>query len=154
MLSLLVKWTRKHFIMQSKQFLIVTFVVIIIAVLYLIVFNNLGSLASSFIMTILAMAWSAWIVIAILRGSDEVKSVATRFGLAFGGGIGIPVAILFVMVMLALPNVAEFIESAAALSKNSLPPAAVGFGLGVSFTALIVSFFFVVGTSVWWLLRR
>lgn len=106
------------------------------------------------IFTVLCLMWSAWTFISIFRGTDELKSAGIRYALAVASGIGLPLSIAFVMLMVATPDIQRVITSMAAFSRSGLSPAAVGFGLGVSFTFVLLCAVFAISHSVWWASKR
>lgn len=101
----------------------------------------------------LALSYCAWLTVRDLRGPDEVKSAAVSFGLIFGSGLGAAIAVMAVVLMLAMPGLADFITRIA-VSDNGLSPANVGFGYGVLFTVVAMMGCFAIGHSSWWLRRR
>ena len=106
------------------------------------------------IFTVLCLMWSAWTFISIFRGTDELKSASIRYALAVASGVGIPLSIAFVMLMVATPDIQRVITSMAAFSRSGLSPAAVGFVLGVSFTFVLLCAVFAISHSVWWASKR
>ncbi len=106
------------------------------------------------IFMVLCVAWSAWIFISIFRGTDELKSAGVRYGLAMASGVGVPLSLAFVALMIATPGVQGAITNIAALSKSGLSPPAIGFGLGVTFTVVVLCAVFAAGNWVWWVSKR
>ena len=104
------------------------------------------------IFTALCVTWAAWIFISIFRGPDELKSARLRYALAAASCVGVPVALAFVMLMIASPDIQSVIVSMTALSP--LSPAAAGFGLGVTFTLVVSCAVLVIANSVWWATKR
>jgi hypothetical protein len=105
------------------------------------------------VFTGLTLSYCAWLTARDLRGPDEVRSAAVRFGLIFGAGLGAAVSVMVVVLMLAMPGLAEFISRISA-SDGDLSPANVGFGYGVLFTVVAMMASFAVGYGGWWLSRR
>ena len=106
------------------------------------------------IFTVLCLMWSAWIFVSIFRGTDELKSAGIRYALAVASGVGLPLSIAFVMLMVAMPDIQRVITSIAASSRSGLSPAALGFGLGVSFTFFVLCAVFAISHSAWWASKR
>ncbi len=106
------------------------------------------------VFTGLALLYCGWLTARDLRGPDEVRSAAVRFGLIFGSGIGVAISVMAVVLMLAIPGWADFITRVATNSRNELSPANAGFGFGVLFTLVAMIVSFAVGHSGWWLRRR
>lgn len=100
--------------------------------------------------TVLCLMWAAWIITSIFRGTDELKSAGVRYALAAASGVGLPISIAFVMLLVAMPDIQGVITSIAVSSGSGLSPAAVGFALGVSFTFVVLCAVFAVSHSVWW----
>jgi len=134
----------------STRSQIVASIVIFLGVAYFWVFSP--PFFVNVIFVVLCVMWSAWIFISIFRGTDELKSAGVRYALAAASGIGAPLSIAFVMLMVASLDVQRGIASLAALSP--LSPAAAGFGLGVSFTVLVMCAVLVTANSVWWASKR
>ena len=67
-------------------------------------------------------------------------------------GVGVPLSLSFVMLMVAMPDIQRTIISVAA--KSPLPSAAAGFGLGVTFTIIMLCAIFAIGHAVWWASKR
>ena len=106
------------------------------------------------IFTVLCLMWSAWVFTSIFRGTDELKSAGIRYALAVASGVGLPLSIAFVMLMVAMPDIQHVVTSIAAFSRSGLSPAAVGFALGVSFTFIVLCAVFAISHSVWWASKR
>lgn len=106
------------------------------------------------IFMVLCVTWSAWIFLSIFRGSDELKSAGIRYGLAIASGVGVPLSLTFVMLMIATPGIQGAISNIASFSKSGLSPASTGFGLGVTFTVVVLCAVFVIGNWVWWASKR
>lgn len=106
------------------------------------------------IFTALCLLWSAWIIISIFRGTDELQSAGIRYALAVASGIGAPLSIALVMLMVAIPDVQRVITSVAAASRSGLSPATIGFALGVSSTFIVMCAVFAISHSVWWASKR
>lgn len=134
----------------STRSQIVASIVILLGVAYFWVFSP--PFFVNVIFVVLCVMWSAWIFISIFRGTDELKSAGIRYALAAASGIGAPLSIAFVMLMVASPDVQRGIASLTALSP--LSPAAAGFGLGVTFTVLVMCAILVTANSVWWASKR
>ena len=103
---------------------------------------------------VLCFMWSAWIFISIFRGTDELKSAGVRYGLAIASGVGVPLSLAFVMLMIATPGIQGAITNIATFSNSGLSPAAIGFGLGVTFTLVVSCAVFAIGNCVWWASKR
>ena len=134
----------------STRSQIVASIAILLGVAYFWVFSP--PFFVNVIFVVLCVMWSAWIFISIFRGTDELKSAGIRYALAAASGIGAPLSIAFVMLMVASPDVQRGIASLTALSP--LSPAAAGFGLGVTFTVLVMCAILVTANSVWWASKR
>ena len=106
------------------------------------------------VFTVLCIMWSAWILISVLRGPDELKSASIRYGLAIASGAGLPLAIAFVMLMVVTPGIQDAITNIVTFSKSGLSPAAIGFALGVTFTFFVLCAVFAIGHWVWWASKR
>ena len=106
------------------------------------------------IFAVVCFMWSAWIFISVFRGPDELKSAGVRYGLAIASGVGIPLCLAFVMLMIAAPDIQGAITNIATFSNSGLSPAAIGFGLGVTFTLVVSCVVFVIGNWVWWASKR
>lgn len=152
--SLLVIMLRILVMLKTKNFVVAGIVLIILSnATYHIIYETKDGL-QNLIWTSFCLLSGAWLVIRVLRGPDEVQSAGVRFSLAFGAGAGVPLTVVFVMIMRHTPPVAEVITSIAAFSNNELSPAAVGFGLGAVFTVLVVVFFFIASNIIWWSAQR
>lgn len=104
------------------------------------------------IFAILCVMWSAWILRSIFQGSDELKAASLRYALAAASGVGVPLSLALVMLMTAAPGIQQTIANMAAASP--LPPSAAGFGLGVTFTLVVMCTVVVIANSVWWASKR
>ena len=104
--------------------------------------------------TVLCLVWSASIFFSVFRGTDELKTAGIRYALAVASGVGVPLSIAFVMLMIAVPDVQQAITSIAASSRSGLSPAPVGFALGVSFTFATMCAIFALSHSLWWFSKR
>lgn len=104
--------------------------------------------------TTLCMAWSGWVFLSIFRGGDELQSASLRYSLAAASGVGVPVSIALVMLMVALPELQGAVTDIAAFSKSGLSPAAVGFALGIVFVVLVQSVVCAIGNWMWWASKR
>ena len=102
----------------------------------------------------LCIMWSALNFISIFRGTDELKSASVRYGLAAASGVGVPLCLIFVMLMTATPGIQDAITNMAAVSKSGLSPAAIGFAMGVTFTVVLLCIVLVIANSVWWASKR
>ena len=102
----------------------------------------------------LCVAYSACNFIAVFRGTDELKSASVRYGLAAASAFGVPLSLAFVMLMIATPGVQDAITTMAAASKSGMPPAAVGFAMGVTFTVIVLCILLVIANAVWWTSKR
>ena len=136
----------------STQSQIVVSIVAFLGAAYIWVFG--APFFATVIFTVLCLMWSARILISIFRGTDELKSAGIRYALAVASGVGVPLSIAFVMLMVAMPDIQRVITSIAASSRSGLSPAAVGFALGVSFTFILLCAVFAVSHSVWWASKR
>ena len=137
---------------MSTHSQIVASIVIFLGVVYIWVFD--APFFVTVIFGVLCVTWSAWIFISIFRGTDELKSASLRYALAMASGIGAPLSLAFVMLMVATPGVQGVVTSIAALSGSGLSPAAVGFGLGVTFNIILLCAVFIVSHTVWWTSKR
>ena len=131
---------------------IIVFVTAFLGAAYIWVFSVPFVVAAIF--TVLCLMWAAWVFISVFRGIDELQSAGVRHALAAASGIGLPLAIAAVMVMVAMPDLQRVITAMAASSNSGLAPAAVGFALGVSFTFMVLCAVFAVSHSVWWVSKR
>ncbi len=138
--------------LASTQSQIVVSIVAFLGAAYIWVFG--APFFATIIFTALCLMWSAWIFISIFRGTDELKSAGIRYALAVAGGVGVPLSIAFVALMVATPDIQRVITSIAASSRSGLSPAAVGFALGVSFTFMLLCAVFAISHSVWWASKR
>ena len=136
----------------STQSQIVASIVIFLGVAYIWVFEP--PFFVTVIFMVLCVTWSAWIFISIFRGTDELKSAGIRYGLAMASGVGVPLSLAFVVLMVATPGIQGTITSIATFSKSGLSPAAVGFGLGVTFTLIVSCAVFFIGNCMWWVSKR
>lgn len=136
----------------SAKSQIAAFIAIFLGVAFIWVFDPPFFVTVVFM--VLCLMWSAWVFISIFRGSDELKSAGIRYGLATASGVGVPVSLAFVTLMVATPGVQGAVTNIAMFSESGLSPAAVGFGLGVTFTVVVMCAVFVVGNWTWWVSRR
>lgn len=136
----------------SAQSQTVASIVIFLGVAFIWVFGPPFFVTAIFM--VLCVTWSAWIFLSIFRGTDELKSAGIRYGLAIASGIGVPLSLAFVTLMIATPGVQGAITHIATFSKSGLSPAAIGFGLGVTFTVVVLCAVFVIGHWMWWLSKR
>lgn len=127
-------------------------IVIMLGVTYIWVF------APPFFVTIifaaLCILWSAWTIISVLRGTDELQSASTRYALAIASGVGIPLSIVFVLLMISTPSVQDTITNIAMVGNSGLSQAAIGFGLGVTFTMVLQCVICVIASSTWWMSKQ
>lgn len=105
---------------------------------------------ANLIFTALCILWAAWILIAIFRGSDELQSASVRYGLAMASGIGVPIVIACVMLMILTPGLQGAITRISTFSGSGLSAAPLGFGMGVTFTVIVLCAVFAIGHWVWW----
>ena len=138
--------------LTSAQSQTVAFIVIFLGVAFIWGFTP--PFFVSVIFMALCIAWSASIFISIFRGTDELKSAGIRYALATASGVGVPLSLVFVMVMIATPGLQGAITHIATFSKSGLSPAATGFGLGVTFTVIVSCAVLVIANSVWWASKR
>lgn len=136
----------------STRSQIVASIVIFLGVAYLFAFD--APFIATVIFAVLCVVWSAWAFISIFRGSDELQSASIRYALAVASGIGVPLSLAFVMLMIATPGIQGVITSIAAFSKSGLSPAATGFALGVTFSLIMLCAVFAISQSVWWASKR
>ena len=136
----------------SAQSQIVASIVIFLGVAFIWVFDPPFFVTAIFM--ILCVTWSAWIFLSIFRGTDELKSAGVRYGLAIASGVGVPLSLACVMLMVATPGIQGAITNIATFSKSGLSPAAIGFGLGVTFAVVVLCAVFVIGHWVWWASKR
>ncbi len=136
----------------STKSQILASIVIFLGVAYIWVF------APPFFVTVIFMVlcvmWSAWIFISIFRGSDELKSASLRYALAAASGVGVPLTLAFVALMIATPDIQRVITSITAFSGSGLTPAAAGFGLGVTFSVIVLCAVFIMSHWTWWASKR
>ncbi|WP_153769577.1 hypothetical protein [Labrenzia sp. CE80] len=134
----------------SRRLQIVTYVICALGIAYIWVF------APPFFITVLfvvvCFTWSARLFIASFRNTDELQSASLRYALAAASGYGVPLAVGFVLLMIAVPDIQRAISSLAVLSN--LSPAAAGFGLGVSLTTVALCLTFAISQSIWWVSKR
>ncbi|MEM9633380.1 MAG: hypothetical protein AAGA50_18765 [Pseudomonadota bacterium] len=123
---------------------------IFLGVAYFLAFD--APFVANVIFVALCVMWSAWIFISIFRGTDEPKAAGVRYALAVASGVGAPLSLAFVMLMIATPDIQRAIASLAVSSGS--PPAAAGFGLGVSFTIIVLCTVLVISHSIWWASKR
>lgn len=100
----------------------------------------------------LCITWSAWIFVSIFKGSDELKSASLRYALAAASGVGVPLSLAFVMLMVATPAIQQAISNLA--SSSGLSPAAAGFGMGVTFMIILLCAVLIISHSIWWASKR
>ena len=136
----------------SAKSQIVAFIAIFLGVAIIWVFNPPVLVIAIFM--VLCFMWSGWTFISIFRGGDELKSASIRYGLATASGVGVPVSLAFVMLMIAAPDIQGAITNIAMFSQSGLSPAAVGFGMGVTFTMVVMCAVFLLGNWAWWASRR
>ncbi|MCV0424900.1 MAG: hypothetical protein K5905_05490 [Roseibium sp.] len=136
----------------SAKSQIVAFVIIFPGAVYF--FVSTPPFIANVIFVTLCVMWSAWIFISIFRGPDELKSASIRYALAVASGVGVPLTLAFVMLMIATPDIQRAITSIAAYSGSGLSPATVGFGLGVTFSLVTLCAVFMISHSVWWVSKR
>lgn len=134
----------------STKSQIVASVVIALGVAYFLFFDP--PFFANVIFVVLCVMWSAWIFISILRGKDELLAAGVRYALAVASGVGVPLSLAFVMLMIATPAIQRAIAKLTALS--GLSPSAAGFGLGVTFTMIVLCVVLVIANSVWWASKR
>lgn len=136
----------------STRSQIVASIVIFLGVAYLFAFDP--PFIATVIFAVLCVMWSAWAFISIFRGTDELQSASIRYALAVASGIGVPLSLAFVMLMVATPDIQGVITSIAAFSKSGLSPAVTGFALGVTFSLILLCAVFAISQSVWWASKR
>ena len=134
----------------STKSQIVASVVISLGVAYFLFFDP--PFIANVIFAVLCVMWSAWIFISVLRGKDELMAASVRYALAVASGVGVPLSLAFVMLMIATPGLQRAIASLTA--HSGLSPGAAGFGLGVTFTMIVLCLVLVVANSVWWAMKR
>ncbi|MDB4308301.1 hypothetical protein N9919_00025 [Porticoccaceae bacterium] len=138
--------------LNSMQSHAVASIVAFLGVAYIWVFDV--PFIATIIFTVLCVIWSAWTMIAIFRGTDELQSAGIRYGLAVASGLGVPLSIAFVMLMIITPDIQNAIASIATYGRSGLSLAATGFALGVTFTLITSCALFAIGHSVWWVSKR
>lgn len=106
------------------------------------------------IFTILCIMWSGWIFISVFRGADEPYSASVRYALAAASGVGVPLSIAFVMLMIATPAIQGVITNIAMFGRSGLSSAAIGFGMGVTFTIIVLCAVFSISHLAWWVSKR
>lgn len=142
--------SRLFFLPQSTSVQIITMVTIFLGVICIWTLKPPFFLNALF--GILCFLWSGWTFISIFRGTDELKSASVRYALAAASGVGVPLSVAFVMLMIAREDIQLAITQIA--GKSPLWPAAAGFGLGVSFTIIVMSSVFIISHTVWWASKR
>lgn len=110
--------------------------------------------AGTVVFTALCIAWSAWCFHSVFRGGDELQSASLRYALAAASGFGVPLTVVCVMLMIALPEFQGLVTKIASHSGSGLSLPAVGFGLGVTFAVLLQCAVFALGHSLWWVSKR
>lgn len=110
--------------------------------------------AVTVVFTTLCIGWGAWIFVSVLRSGDELQSASVRYAMAAASGIGAPLSLAFVMLMVATPGIQRVVTGIAAYSNSGLSPAAIGFALGITFTVMVLCAVLVVGHSLWWASKR
>ena len=150
--SFIVIMIRKLYMPASAQSQTLASIFIFLGVALIWVFGP--PLFVTVIFMVLCVTWSASVFISIFRGSDEMKSAGIRYGLAIASGVGVPLSLAFVMLMVATPGIQGAIANIAAFSNSGLSPASIGFGLGVTFTVVVLCTVFVIGHWVWWASKR
>lgn len=152
MTSYLIIMKRKHVMQLSKRTQIAALFIPLLGAAYLLIFDT--PFIAQVIFVLLCVSWSAWCFISVFRGPDEVEVANVRYALAFASGIGVPLSLAFVLLMIAMPAIQNIISIFASSTRNDLSPATAGFGLGVAFTILILSAVFCSGLAVWWASKR
>lgn len=136
----------------SKQSQIAASIIALLGVAYLFVFDT--PFIATVIFTVLCVAWSAWIFLSIFRGTDELNSASIRHALATASGVGVPLSLAFVMLMVATPSIQGAITNVAMFSRSGLSPAAIGFALGVTFSLFVSCAVFAASHTAWWISKR
>ncbi len=134
----------------STQSAIVASIIICLGLTYLFVFKP--PFIAKAIFAALCVMWSAWIFISIFRGRDELQSASLTYALALASGVGVPLSLALVMLMITSPALQNVITNFAALSP--LSSAVAGFGLGVSFTIIILCIVLIISHTIWWVSKR
>lgn len=106
------------------------------------------------IFMVLCVMWSAWVFISIFRGTDELKAAGVRYGLAMASGVGVPLSLAFVLLMIATPGIQNAITKVSSFSNSGLSQPAIGFGMGVTFTMIVMCVVLVIANSFWWAAKR
>ncbi|MCG8490313.1 MAG: hypothetical protein MI743_01750 [Sneathiellales bacterium] len=104
--------------------------------------------------TIFCILWAGMIFVQIFKGTDELKAAGIRYGLAAASGIGVPLSLACVMLMVAMPELQNVIAGIAAYSRSGIMPIAVGFGLGVTFMIILMCAVFAASHWYWWASKR
>lgn len=127
----------------------------LVAILVLVL-NIVDPLPKTFQM-VLTMSLSfgilAWMIYLQVRPKeDEVDLANLRYGSSVGLWIGILLAIGCVTAVRHIPGCAELIAKLARLATNGLPEAAIGFGIGVLLTVVLIAIsvsMVTVARSIW-----
>jgi hypothetical protein len=121
----------------------------------LVVFNPLGQPLGAALALMLVFGASAWSYVRQSRLKDEVVKSANRASTAMGAMIGLALALIFALAARFSPTVADLVNAAAAdANSQQIGLAAIGFGLGVSFTCMLVGVSIVVAWAAWWMTKR
>lgn len=134
----------------STRSQIVASVFIFFGVGYFLVFDP--PFIANVVFAAVCVMWAAWVFISILRGTDEPLAAGIRYALAAASGVGVPLSLAFVMLMIATPDIQRMVSGMTAMSK--LSPGAAGFGLGVTFTIVVLCTVLIAAHSVWWASKR
>lgn len=138
--------------MQSRNYQILTMIAAVLGAAFFVVVDT--PFVANVAFTILAIAWAGWIFYSIYRGGDEVMVASVRYAFALASGVGVPISIAFVLLMIARSDIQSVITHISSLSRSDLPPAVAGFGFGVTFTLIVLSAVFAIGHSCWWASKR
>lgn len=121
----------------------------------LVVFNPLGQPLGAALALTLVFGAATWSYVRQSRLKDEVVKTANRASTAMGAMIGLALALIFALAARFSPAAADLVNAVAAEARGQqIGLAAIGFGLGVSFTCVVVGASIVAAWAAWWLAKR
>lgn len=124
------------------------FVAIMLALIFLDPFGP----ASLWIVLAISFGVTGWGIRQRLRSRDEVMSEAFKMSFVYGAPIAIILSIITVAFASRIDGFRDFILYSWPETTND--PRMVGFGLGISFTAILFSLCVCIARAGWWLARK
>ncbi len=121
------------------------------AMLALIFLDPFGP-ANVWIVLAISFGVMAWGIRQRLRSRDEVMSEAFKMSFVYGAPLAIVIAILVTAFASRLDGFREWLLYSWPQTTND--PRMVGFGLGVSFCAILFSVCTGIARAGWWLARK